>query len=453
MITVVMVMDIHQYSVFGSAGLQLVFFLLVGGVLWFIPVALCSAEMATTKGWQEGGILTWVEETLGRRFGFAALFFQWFQATVAFITMLYFVFSALIAFFGMEQWENSSLIKFLVIMVVFWGLTFMQLGGIKNTSMIDKVTFIGGVILPAIIIAGLVAFYLLSGNQPQIDFTPEALIPDLTKPSALVVFVAFLLSYAGIEASASYVDDLESPQRDYPKAVILVVIAAVVLNTVGGLSIATVVPASDLSFSGGMIQALETLFSSVGDGLGWAVGIVALLMAIGVMGQISSWIVGPIKSMHLAAEQELLPKICKKTNKNDVPIVLIIAQGVVVTAWAAILTFIGGGENLAFIASISLTVVIYVLAYILLFIAYFVLIYKKKLKSEYQIRGGKVVKTLVAGSGLLVSVFSLVISFIPPSSVDESQSTLYLVILGTGFVVVAVLPFLIHHLMKKRSRS
>lgn len=54
-ITASMVMAVYEYPTFATSGFSLVFFLLLGGLLWFIPVALCAAEMATVEGWEEGG--------------------------------------------------------------------------------------------------------------------------------------------------------------------------------------------------------------------------------------------------------------------------------------------------------------------------------------------------------------------------------------------------------------
>ncbi|WP_149808179.1 amino acid permease, partial [Listeria monocytogenes] len=93
-ITASMVMTVYEYPPFATSGFLLVFFLLLGGFLWFLPVALCAAAMATVDGWQEGGIFSWVGNTLGERFGFAAIFFQWFQITVGFVTMIYFILGA-----------------------------------------------------------------------------------------------------------------------------------------------------------------------------------------------------------------------------------------------------------------------------------------------------------------------------------------------------------------------
>ncbi|MBK4807754.1 extreme acid sensitivity protein XasA [Enterococcus faecium] len=49
--TISMVVSLYEYPTFATSGFSLVFFLLLGGLLWFIPVALCAAEMATVKGW------------------------------------------------------------------------------------------------------------------------------------------------------------------------------------------------------------------------------------------------------------------------------------------------------------------------------------------------------------------------------------------------------------------
>ena len=60
-ITASMVMAVYEYPTFATSGFSLVFFLLLGGILWFIPVGLCAAEMATVDGWEEGGVFAWAE--------------------------------------------------------------------------------------------------------------------------------------------------------------------------------------------------------------------------------------------------------------------------------------------------------------------------------------------------------------------------------------------------------
>ncbi|MGG7096053.1 glutamate:gamma-aminobutyrate antiporter [Clostridium sardiniense] len=449
-ITASMVMTVYEYPTFATSGFHLVFFLLLGGFLWFLPVALCAAEMATVEGWQEGGIFAWVGNTLGERFGFAAIFFQWFQITVGFVTMIYFILGALSYVFDFPALNTNPAVKFVGVLIIFWVLTFSQLGGTKNTAKIAKLGFIVGIVIPAIILFALVIIYVVQGNPIDVEISTKAFIPDFTKINTLVVFVSFILAYMGVEASASHVNEMTNPKRDYPIAMIILIVVAIILNTVGGLGVASVIPQSQLNLSAGVVQTFEALVGHFISNGTWIVKIIALMIALGVIGEVSAWVVGPSRGMYTAAQNGILPKVFRKVNKHNVPVPLIMVQGVVVTIWAAVLTFGGGGNNVSFLTAISLTVVIYLVGYILFFIGYFVLIYKKKnLNRAYQIPGGIVVKTIIAAAGLIMSILSLIISFVPPSSLTGKSTTEYEVILVISFIIAIIIPFAIYALHDK----
>lgn len=126
--TASMVMTVYAYPNFASSGLHLIFFLILGGIFWFLPVALVAAEMATVKGWEDGGIYAWVGNTLGKRWGFAALFYQWFQITVGFVTMAFFVLAAISYIVGWDALYNNPLVMFIGVAIIVWVLTLTQLG-------------------------------------------------------------------------------------------------------------------------------------------------------------------------------------------------------------------------------------------------------------------------------------------------------------------------------------
>lgn len=178
------------------------------------------------------------------------------------------------------------------------------------------------------------------------------------------------------------------------------------------------------------------------------------MIAFGVMGEVSSWVVGPSRGMFAAAQRGLLPSFFRKTNKHGVPVPLIMAQGVIVTIWGAVLTFGGGGNNLSFLVAISLTVVIYLVGYLLFFIGYFVLVYKKKeLDRTYNVPGKTIGKTIIAGVGLLLSIFALLISFVPPASIAKGEDRTYQVILLISFVITVIMPFVIYELHDKHGQK
>ena len=136
-LTASMVLTVYEYPTFATSKLHLVFFLLLGGLLWFLPVALCAAEMATVEGWKNGGIFSWVSQTLGERFGFAAIFFQWFQITVGFVTMIYFILGALSYVLNFQALNTDPLIKFIGLLIIFWGFFSVYLNDTTVNGRID----------------------------------------------------------------------------------------------------------------------------------------------------------------------------------------------------------------------------------------------------------------------------------------------------------------------------
>lgn len=204
----------------------------------------------------------------------------------------------------------------------------------------------------------------------------------------------------------------------------------------------------------GVVQAFETLVLTGHPELSIFVKVAAILLTIGVLAQVSSWIVSPTEGLHFVAQKGLLPAYFKKTNKNEVPVPLIYLQGLLVSIWAAILTF-GGGNNVSFLTAISLTVIIYLVSYVMLFISYFLLILKAKnkgLERSYNVPGGQISKIIVASSGLILSILAIVSAFIIPSELKGTQGSTYILTLTAGFVITVAIPFVFYHFYMKHKQ-
>lgn len=454
-ITASMVMAVYEYPTFATSGFSLVFFLLLGGLLWFIPVALCAAEMATVEGWEEGGIFAWVSNTLGERWGFAAISFGYLQIAIGFIPMLYFVLGALSYILNWPELNNDPIIKTIGALVILWILAFTQFGGTKYTATIAKAGFFAGILLPALILVFLAIHYLVSGAPLATEISASTFFPDFTKIGTLVVFVAFILSYMGVEASATHVNEMENPGRDYPAAMFLLMIAAICLSSIGGLSVAVSIPVSEINLSAGVVQTFNVLVSSFNPALEWTVRIIAALLLLGVLAEIASWIVGPSRGMYVAAQNGILPKSFAKVNKNGVPVTLVISQLLITTIAIIVLTNSGGGGNTSFLIALALTVVIYLCSYFMLFLGYMYLICKQPEKKRvFNIPGGKGFKLIVASAGFILSVLAFVVSFFPPSSLPgDAGSESYVMLLGISFVVIFLLPFIIYAFHNKQGKK
>ncbi len=433
-ITASMVMAVYEYPTFATSGFSLVFFLLLGGILWFIPVGLCAAEMATVDGWEEGGVFAWVSNTLGPRWGFAAISFGYLQIAIGFIPMLYFVLGALSYILKWPALNEDPITKTIAALIILWALALTQFGGTKYTARIAKVGFFAGILLPAFILIALAAIYLHSGAPVAIEMdtqfggtkytariakvgffagillpafilialaaiylhsgAPVAIemdsktfFPDFSKVGTLVVFVAFILSYMGVEASATHVNEMSNPGRDYPLAMLLLMVAAICLSSVGGLSIAMVIPGNEINLSAGVMQTFTVLMSHVAPEIEWTVRVISALLLLGVLAEIASWIVGPSRGMYVTAQKNLLP-----------------------AAFA-------------------------------------------KLKRTFNIPGGKGVKLVVAIVGLLTSIMAFIVSFLPPDNIQGDSTDMYFELLVVSFLVVLALPFILYAVHDRKGKA
>jgi len=348
--------------------------------------------------------------------------------------------------------NTNPWIKLAFVLVIFWLVTLFNFSGTSWTARLATIGLIGGVSIPALILIGLAITYIVQGDPMQIKMGLSDFLPDFGDVQTLVVLVAFILSYAGIEASAPHVNDLENPKRNYPLAIILLTIFAIAINILGALAIAIVIPGNKINLSAGVLQTFQVLLDQYH--VAWALKPVAILLALGTVAEISAWVVGPAQGMFAAAKEGLLPAIFTKVNSKNVPIPFILAQGVVVTIWSVILTIGGGGNNLSFLLAMALTVVTYLAMYILLFLAYFVLkVRRADVVRAYNIPGGKFGGFLVAGAGLLMVLLSMVISFFPPASISGTGESHYVEILLGSFLVSMVIPHVIFALCHRKSRD
>ncbi len=454
-ITASMVMAVYEYPTFATSGFSLVFFLLLGGILWFIPVGLCAAEMATVEGWEEGGVFTWVSNTLGEKWGFAAISFGYLQIAVGFIPMLYFVLGALSYILNWPELNSDPITKTIAGLVILWGLAFTQFGGTKYTAQIAKIGFFAGILLPAAVLVVLAIGYLTSGAPLAIEMNASTFFPDFTQIGTLVVFVAFILSYMGVEASATHVNEMKNPGRDYPIAMLLLMVAAICLSSIGGLSVASVIPHNEINLSAGVVQTFNVLITHYGPGFEWAVRIIAALLLLGVLAEIASWIVGPSRGMYVTAQKGILPAKFSKVNKNGVPVALVVSQLLITTLALIVLTNSGGGNNMSFLIALSLTVVIYLCSYFMLFLGYIQLVRKQpEKKRAFHVPGGNTFKVLIATVGLIISILAFVVSFFPPSSLPGSgASESYVELLVISFLIVLSIPFIIYGLHDKKGKT
>ncbi len=446
MISCALVISVRNLPAQAETGMHMIFFAFVAAIGFFIPVALASAELAT--GWPKGaGIFAWVEQAFGQKLGFVSVWLQWSYMMIGTIPMLYFV-AGSIAYVFLPALAQSKLFMFFTVIVVTWGATLWNFKGLKDSGRISTIGFLLGVIVPGTIIILLGIIYLLKGNPIQLNLalTKENLIPSFSQITTLVLLLGFIRTFTGIEVSGSHANEVKNPQRSYPIAIFTVVILALALNVLGSLSVAAVVPQNEISLVSGIMEAFHVFFAKFH--LSWLVAVMGLLVAIGAIGEITTWTLGPIKGVYASAKAGMLPQTFQKANKNGIPVHLLLVQ-------ATVITLIGGGLlllpqlNTAFWMANAIAVCIYLFMYALMILACLKLRYSQpNIKRAYTIPGGRFGIWLVSIIGLATLTFGFIMAFLPPSQLHIIDPIAYTTITLIGITILLLIPFMIYALRK-----
>ncbi len=445
MINLAAICNIKNFPLMAEYGLATLFFLLLSSVFFFIPISLVSAELAT--GWPERGVYTWVKEGLGLRLGFVAVWLQWIENVIWYPTILSFI-AATFAYVFMPELAQNKLYVVCVVLAAFWSTTFINFLGMRTSGWISSISALFGTVFPVGLIILLGFAWILSGQPVQIEFSMESLIPNFSSIRELALLSGFLMSLSGMEMSAVHAKDVKNPKKDYPRAILLSAILIIVLSALGSILIAAVVPFDQIELTSGGMEAFAYLCNAFN--MNWAVPVIAGIMTFGALGMLSTWVVGPSRSLYASALDGDLPRFMRKTNKHSMPVAIMIVQGVVVSLLSLVfLTMPTVGSSYWILLALASS--LYMVMYLLLFIAAIRLRHKQPdISRPYRVPGGICGMWITAGLGILGSAFSIFISFFPPSQLETGSLALYETILIGGLVVFCGLPFLIYE-FKKRS--
>ncbi len=444
MINVAAIESLKNLPIMAKVGYSAIFFYFIACVIFFIPCALVSAELAT--GWPStGGVYTWVKEGLDEKWGFVSIWLQWIENVIWYPTILSFAAATLAYLFYPALAQNRYYLLFMIL-GIFWVSTLINSFGMRASGLISTVGVLVGTIVPGALIIVLGSVWLFSGAHVQVHFTVSSIFPNMHNIRSIVFLVGVLLALGGMEMSAVHAKEVKNPQRDYPRAIFLSTIVILVLSVLGSLAIAVVVPAKNISLVAGVMQAFQDFFISFH--VPWATPVLAFLIALGAIAMVSTWIVGPSKGLLEAAKDGDVPKIFEKLNSSQMPIIIMLLQGVLISMLALVFLFMPTVSSSYWILT-DLTAQLYLLMYLLMFIAAIRLRYSQPdVKRAYRIPLKNIGMWLVAGIGVVGSIFAIIIGFIPPAGLQTGSLFFYESFLSLGIVIMIILPLVIYHFSK-----
>jgi glutamate:GABA antiporter len=439
MINLAAIGSIRNWPTIAETGFSSIFFYLLAALIFFLPTALVSAELAT--GWPKiGGIFVWVREAFGQRLGFLAIWLLWIENVIWYPTILSFI-AATLAYMFDPSWGTNKTYLIATSLIAFWLLTFANMRGMKVSGWISSFGVVVGSFIPAAVIIFLGCLWYFSGKPLQIEFSWDSFIPNMSSPEQWVIFTGVLFSLCGMEMSAIHARDVQDPQRNYPRATLYSILLVLIPSILGVLAIGSVIPQNEISLTAGTMQAFVLFVESYT--LPGFVPLMAFLVFIGAIASLSTWIVGPSRGLLAAAQNGDLPPKFREINKHGMPGNLLVTQAWIVTVLSLLFVLMPSINSAYWILTV-LVAQVYLVMYILMFSAAIKLRYRHpKVPRAYKIPGGNWGMWLVAGLGIFSSFVTLIIGFFPPAQIPTGNVTFYVLFLMIGVVLICLAPSLI----------
>ncbi|NRO44434.1 APC family permease [Lactobacillus helveticus] len=419
-----MVISVNELAPFGKTGPTALFYLLIAGTAWFVPITQMAGEMASIDGWEKGGIFTWVKGSLGDKVGWTAMFYQWIHITVGMDTMMYVIIGALSITFGTPWFNTTPIVRLILMMIILWGATAIQVIGIRKIGRIAEWLFILGIALTVILLIISFFVYLAQGHRVHIVINWHTIIPHHLNGTTLVAFVPFMLALAA---------------------------TAICFDLLGSMAIGMTVPKGEIQNSTGFVYTYGKLLTSIGLPGDLLQKIVGVMLSCGIIGELCNWIAGPNQGMYEAAKEGYMPKFFAKTTKHGVPIRIMILQSSIVTVSALLITFTSGADaDFAFNVSLAATTAQYLMVYMIMLIAYMVL--KKKHEDYhrmYYMTKNPNLSIAIAILALVITVVAFFVTFVPAQGTAAGLRGIYVETLIGMCAIVSILPLILYQWHEK----
>ena len=425
------VRNLPSTALFGS---KLIFLYLLASLFLLIPGSIAAAEFAFAFP-KQGGIFHWVSLGLGKRIGFLAVWGQWVNTLVWFPTILSFIASSL-AYSFKPEWTTSSHYMVIATISCFSALTLLSLRGFKASSKVASFCALFGLLLPMAFIIVLALIWIITGRPIQIDFSMHHLLPNMHSMTDWFSLVAIMTSFEGFELVAVYMNYVDHPKRNFPRAMFSAVLIILTTMVLGSLAVAIIIPQQSIQLVDGVAQGFSAFLAAYH--MKALLPVLLILMAMGSLGEMINWLSAPARGLFQASEDGFLPKFFQQKNRFGVERNLLVFQAVMVSLVS--LMFVTN-INSAYWFLTNLSVEIYMLVYLLMFISAIVVEHRLPDRQRlYTIFKHRWSLNIVYIFGIIGCLVTLVIGAFPPDTINVGSHRTYQLYFWLGMIICLVIP-------------
>jgi amino acid transporter len=420
---------------YGSSSLVIWF---IAAIFFFVPQGLAVIELSSRFP-QEGGIYSWTKRALGEGHGFLCGWCYWINNILYYPNLL--ISTAVIATYVVGKGDsglNDNWTYVLTITLVsLWLAVILNIVGIGMGKWLQNAggvgTYVPGVML---IIVGIYAVL----TRPAANvITAASLRPNLTNLPSLNLLATIAFAFAGLELSSTMGDEVENPRRSLPHSTYIAAPLIALAYIAGTGAVLWLVPNSELNIVSGFLQAITTGSNHLSGALWWAAPLAAALYTVGNIGGVGAWLTGPARVAFVIGLDRYFPPAFGRVHKRwHTPYVAILVQAVLATLFL-LLSVLGKGSTVehVYLVLLDTQVLIYFIPYIYLFICF--LIHRQRGESIDEAvlaPGGRLGALVVGFSGLLITLFAMVVATIPPPGTEAPWAFRIKVIGGASSFVL-----------------
>ena len=424
--------------------------LLVG---FCLPYGMITAELGTTYP-SEGGMYDWVKRAFGPKWAGRVAWNYWVNFPL-WIASLAVAVTDIIC--GMFNVELNIWVLLLIQLAYVWLVTFLstkRIGeskGIVNLGTAFKVLLLLGI--------GVLGIYsvIKTGESANPITSIKDLIPDfsLNIDTGLPFISIILFNFMGFEVVGTWVDDMDNPKKDIPKALIFggLLMALFYILPATGFNIALSADTVANMDPENVVEVLTALFTTVGIG---ASTVKVLVIIAGFMfiytfiANIASWSFGVNSVAKYAADDGSMPKMFSKTNEEGVAVNGAIINGVVaslIVIGGVVASLISEDFEAGFSLFFCLSWITLLVGYIPMFLAFLKLRkVDKNIERPYKVPGGNVMIKVAAIVPFVILILGVVFTIFGDFSTEYIKDNMPL-------IIGVVLSFIIEEILVARIKK
>jgi glutamate:GABA antiporter len=431
LLTVGSVGDLGSAPAMAVFGLPSVVLYVIPAIVFLVPAALVSAELAS--GWG-GGVYNWVSEGISPAMGFTAVWCQFAQTTFYYPAVLAYIASTLSYAFA-PGLEHSGLYITIVIIVLFWASVLVASHGLVAADRLAAWGILIGTLIPGALLVAMATIYLAQGHHSAAPLNGHHVLPPWQGIASIVLIVNAFFTYAGVEVNAVHVGDLRDPGREFPRAILLAVLLILLVFIPPTLAISVAVPSAHIGLTAGVMQAFKSLLHHFS--LGFLEPVIGVGLVLASLSGLLDWLGGPSTGLvQIGRQQGYLPPYFQKTNAKGVQLRILVTQGIVITLIGLLYALVPSVSRAYWIFA-ALATEVYLIMYVLMFVA----ARNLRRRQPQHPRGYRAPAMLtICAVGAVASLVAGVVGLLPPSQLGHASTAVYAAAMVAGVVLVGVLP-------------